>query len=1608
MALADATVRVILDVSRFDRDLETKVASAARRAGRRFESEFVKTAGPAATRWWRQFDEQARSTLTSRGTRAGAAYGQAVGRGSRPVGRLVGRELGEQIRGGLLQTVDRTGRLYGRNLLVGPLTESGNRIGQRFGRSIVAGIDVGGVGVHVRRRIEDDTGPQMLAAARTVAARFSVALGSALSAASISRFGALVAGVTGLVVEGTQLAAALEPVVQSLGLLPAAASVATASITTLVVAFQGMGDALSAAAEGDAEALAEALEGLAPAAASVVREFAALMPQLSAVRREVQQAFFSQLTGDLTRLGEVLLGPVQRGMTATAAAAGRMYSGLLAAFSEVRSAGAIEEIFLSAARAFDQMNVPLQRMTTGMLDWVRATLPAFDQLIATLGDGAEQFGAFLSSAAASGRAMAWVNEAITTLSQLGRVVQSAGRLIGTIFDAANAAGGNYLTNLNNALIATRQFLAVGEGRTGLVSIFEGIHEVVRALAAPLRAAVVSLGQVSRVAGSVAQALSSGLAAAIRGIGQAIENAGPGLTRFAEAVGAVLADLGDVLPSVGESLGRLLSAAAPLVSAFGLIARAGAALLDLFSSLPGPLLTVIAAFTALRALGVPNLLTQIQGRASGIGGVFSGLTATYAANLASLRAMRIEQQVATNAMSSGIPTVGAFGAAIGGLSDRARAAGSAIGGGLLRGVTSLIGALGGGIGIALTAASVLIGLWAGEQAKADQAVAAHNMRVRQLGSTLDKVTGSITSATRAQAQQSFASSELADAATRLGLSINQVADAATGNSFAQERMLSQLRNSTRGALQAQDAWWQVEQQAKNLGVTTDDLVNAMLGNEQAFQRVSKAAEANGINVNSLHDSYARFVPDQIALGNAINKTSTDLARQADAIQRANALMGPTQRLAQNLADAMGTLADNSSSAADKARALDSALRLLNGGTVELADAQKASADAIANGGERLQQLAEKYAIANKTAVELGISTEDFAKRQADLGKALFDSAGQINFASERARGLYEVSRDLRQATLDQTAAIVDNAQKTGGDLSAAHQRAADLMSQAREQVIQWARSLQFSQQDAERFADSLGLLPDNVKIAFEMENVPAILAELGQIKGDIEVLPDRKSLRLDSNARGMADELADLGFIVEDIPGSKDIKIRPNTEEAAAALRTFIIQQITSRDADLKIGANTDPAKLSAEQIRQFIETLPANVTPGLDTGPVIAEWQHLLLGPLYTQPGTPQITPGVDGAPAQGQLQGLLDGLITPGQPTITPYVDEGPTTSWFNWLYSTYGAQGKPQITPGVNPGPAEGTLEWLTGGIVKPGEPTITPDVDGGPATTWFDWMFDNFSRPGFPLITPGVNSGPAEQKLNELEQPVQPGLPLVTPSVNIKPAQGQIQNLILQVNNTRTTGPIVNGNIAPANAALALLMNLINRSRGNVSVGANTGPAYGSTNSLLGYIGRAGAAVGVGANTGPAYAEVGALVNYINSRVATVTVRTNQQSDIRAAEGGIFKFFAGGGVNSFRNAMRSMPANRAEIVPAKTMRVIGDRARGDEAFIPLVNSARSRAILQTASARMGYDLVPRQQRQRQQTTTSTTTVEAGAIVVNAPYSDPRLVARAVVNELTREAVV
>lgn len=1478
MALADATVRVILDVSRFERDLQSKVESAARRAGQSFEREFRRSAAPAARGFVDEFRTEMNNSMATVGDRAGRRLSQRLRSRAALGARETGRLIGDRLRGGLLGTANQTGAQFGvalRNAAVQPL---GGQVGRTFARALFDALSQARVGNAVSRALDRSADEDSItSSARTIASNFVSALGSALSAAMPGGRGLLGAAISGLVTEGVQLAAAIAPALQAVGLIPGAMAIAGAAVSTLMVAFEGFGAAVSAAASGDAEELAEALENLAPAAADVVTEIGAITPRLRELRMEVQQAFFSQLTGDMTRLGQVLVGPVQRGMTGTATAAGRMASSLASVVAEARNARVIEQVFGSTTRFFERLAAPLSRMTQGMFDWVNATLPAFDRLSASLGAAVDRFADFLAVSARSGQALTWVNEAIATFGQLWQVVRNLTGLLGDIFSVANEASGGYLVTLNRALVATRQFLSVGEGRAALVDIFAGLHQVVAALGAPLRELVLQLGGVARIAGDVAESLSSGVTSAIRGIGQGLQNAGPGLTRFADAISDLLSDIGPSLATLGAAFGRLLDGIAPLAAVVGVVVRAGIGLIDLFSRLPTGILAAVAAFVALRALGVPALMTSIWNTSQNVfnqmrtgSGTIGTVTAAYQAQLAQLQALRVQQQQLNVTLGAAGPGAGVFAGALGGIVDRASAAGTAVGGfaGAARG---LVGMLGGPLGLLLTAASIGIGLFAAANEKSARATREHADYVQSLAQSLDRETGAITANTLETVRNNAEKNGLLQKARELGISSSNLIGALAGESNAMRATRDELAARARSLIENSDAYKELVRQGAPAAHSLDVLTQAALGNRTEFDKMFALIGEPGTNpLPSLANDALGAAGGMDQLAGALNGAGGDMEAARKQFADFQKALRDTVQNSTAFGQALQRMADTASTAEERTRALREALRALEGGTQTVTEAQVAQYDSLRNIEERIAAINEQYG--------------QGAGRAQEFGGAIFAANGQIDASAKGVSELTKSARDLNDRLADVSAAAADQARRTG-DWATAQQTIAGAYAANRQRLVELATAMGFGAQEAERFADQVLRTPQQVVATLSLVGAPQALQQLAEVQLLLQQLQpgQPKVIYMRALTEDATKALEGLGFQVERL-STGEFKITPRTEEALRAIEGLKIS-IDQTSGTIRLDADNEPAKAKIGEI-----------------------------GKLLTASATTKVE--VDGKTAYATVDGLM------------VYID------------SQTG-----QIKIGALPKDAQDQTAALK------------------------DWINQQTGR--------------------------------VKVDADTAPARGSFGGMMEFISNTTATGPTVQGNFAPAYAGVNGLVGAINASYSAVPVGANTGPAFGAVGGLVSWIRTNSANVGVGALVSGAIAQVDALVRYINSRVGTVTVRTNSEGGVLAAEGGIASFYRHGGFHS----MRPMPANRAEIVPPRVMRVIGDRPSGDEAFIPLINTARSHAIFRAAGQRLGYDVAPRNTRQGN---SYTTTVEAGAVVVNAPYSDPRLVARAVVNELTREAVI
>lgn len=475
-------------------------------------------------------------------------------------------------------------------------SRDGNRIGEVTGTSFAGGLS---------------DALSSIADIKLPVAGFAV-LGGAMAAAAAT---------------AVQLAAALAPAVGIIGGLPSVIGTAAAGMATLNVATLGVGDAFESALTDDAAAFSEAMEGLAPNVQLAAQALRDLDPELEALRNSVQDAFFEGFDGVLNQLAETLLGPVTAGMVSVAESINGIITGLTNVATSVEGVTFVNQSFEIMAGILERLQEPLTLLFSALLSVGSAINEAFgEEAGAGLAGLITQFAGFLEQAAASGDAVAWVENALKTFQLIGDVLSPLVGIMGSIGAAAQTTGGNILGAFGTALQIFDDFLASAQGQEVLISIFEALNGVGAAFAtvlagiAPaippivegisgiLSAVAPLLGPLSELVGSVLTALAPVLSAVASAIQPII---GP-LTTVVELLGGILLEgitavmplielladlLGASLAGALEVIGSVLQAVAPiftvLFEALGPIIEALTPLFEILGIIAGLIGDVLA-------------------------------------------------------------------------------------------------------------------------------------------------------------------------------------------------------------------------------------------------------------------------------------------------------------------------------------------------------------------------------------------------------------------------------------------------------------------------------------------------------------------------------------------------------------------------------------------------------------------------------------------------------------------------------------------------------------------------------------------------------------------------------------------------------------------------------------------------------------------------------------------------------------------------------------------------------------------------------------------------------------------------------------------------------
>jgi phage-related protein len=293
-------------------------------------------------------------------------------------------------------------------------------------------------------------------------------------------------------------------------------------------------------------ALAGVMAAVKLGADGIKRAFEPLGPTLDKLKAQVSGAFEKSLAPAVSNLKRLLpqLSPGLRGIATEVGGVATKFTAMLAT---TKTTGELNTILGGTSKIVQNIGNFLAPVGRAFITIGATAMPILERLTGGLGGVGERFDAFIQRVAADGSLTAWIENAIAKIGEIIEFFQQIGSIVGSIFQAANAAGLGFGGTLGTVVGVVDEFLSSVEGQTALTAFFTAIN------------------QVATVVGTV-------LAAALRAVAPIIPPLSSAFAAFATMVGAVLVPAIRLLAPVLQGLASFLAAnmvwLGPLVLAIG--------------------------------------------------------------------------------------------------------------------------------------------------------------------------------------------------------------------------------------------------------------------------------------------------------------------------------------------------------------------------------------------------------------------------------------------------------------------------------------------------------------------------------------------------------------------------------------------------------------------------------------------------------------------------------------------------------------------------------------------------------------------------------------------------------------------------------------------------------------------------------------------------------------------------------------------------------------------------------------------------------------------------------------------------------------------------------
>jgi hypothetical protein len=314
----------------------------------------------------------------------------------------------------------------------------------------------------------------------------------------------LVGALVGLIVAAVQAVNALVAVLTT---LPALLLAVGLQAGVLVLAFKGMGTAITGAfAAKNAKELNEAIKGLTPSAREFVRTLLPLRDLFSYLKAVSQEAFFKNLGPVISEIQAALGNTLGFHLGDIAAALGRFARAFALVFASPAFVRLLDEVIPATVRWLDRFGPGFAQFLLGLIKLADSSLPFLSKLGDSLSGGLEHFGEFLDRISKDKKFQKWLNDMFETLGSVGELFLQATMFVASFMDALNENGGKALIDEFSASFAIlADFFQTEAGQEGvkgfvnllilMVDLFTGLILLAFGIIGAITAFVDFLGQI---------------------------------------------------------------------------------------------------------------------------------------------------------------------------------------------------------------------------------------------------------------------------------------------------------------------------------------------------------------------------------------------------------------------------------------------------------------------------------------------------------------------------------------------------------------------------------------------------------------------------------------------------------------------------------------------------------------------------------------------------------------------------------------------------------------------------------------------------------------------------------------------------------------------------------------------------------------------------------------------------------------------------------------------------------------------------------------------------------------------------------------------------------